>query len=294
MGQTEIIMNIKEIIKELINNNIIQSKSTQYEKLNGGTVSELYILHNSDGTEYVVKLNDPQLLEVETNFLNHYKNLNLLPKLLFVEPSYNYIVYSFISGTINLTGVNKQVVLKTLVEKILNNYETVPNNIGFGYADALTGSWHDFLWNEIIEVNKLLKLHLEEDEYNFLLNVFEILKSKDIKREPFLIHGDCGIHNFIFNDGQLAGVIDPTPVVGYPQYDLIYAFCSSPEDLTKETLDLAVSHLMIEDEKNNSILYKEVIIGLYLRLGACIKHHPYDFGEYLKAWYYWKNVINNK
>jgi fructosamine-3-kinase len=286
-------MNIKEIIKELIHNNIIQSITTQYEKLNGGTVSELYLLYNSDGTKYVVKLNEPQVLKSEANFLDCYKNLNLLPNLLFVEQSYNYIVYSFISGTTNLTGVNKQEMLKALVEGVLNNYKTVPNDIGYGYADELTDSWQVFLWNEIIEVNKILKSHLASDEYNFVLNVFENLKNNDIEREPFLLHGDCGIHNFIFNAGQLEGVIDPTPVVGYPLYDLIYAFCSSPDDLTKETIDSAVSHLMIKGEKDNSILYEEVIIGLYLRLGACIKHHPNDFGEYLKAWYYWKKVIKN-
>jgi fructosamine-3-kinase len=289
----EINMNIKEIINELLHNNVIQSKTTQYEKLNGGSVSELYLLHNSDGTKYVVKLNEPQVLKSEENFLNCYKNLKILPNLLFVEKSYNYIVYSFISGSTDIAGINKQEMLKTLVDEVINNYKTVSKDIGFGYADELTDSWQGFLWNEIIEVNKILKSHLASDEYNFVLKVFESLKNKDIERESFLLHGDCGVHNFIFNDGQLKGVIDPTPVIGYPLYDLIYAYCSSPDDLTKETIDSAVSLLIIEGERNNSILYEEVIIGLYLRLGACIKHHPNDFGEYLKAWFYWKKVINN-
>jgi hypothetical protein len=46
-------------------------------------------------------------------------------------------------------------------------------------------------------------------------------------------------------------------------------------------------------EKNLPFLYGEVIIGLYLRLGTYIKHHPKDFKEYLKAWYYWKDLIKN-
>lgn len=107
-------MNIKEIIKELIHNNIIQSRTTEYEKLNGGTVSELYLLHNCDGTKFVVKLNEKQILKSEVYFLDFYKNLNLLPNLLFVEQSYNYIVYSFISGTTNFTVKNKQEMLKIL------------------------------------------------------------------------------------------------------------------------------------------------------------------------------------
>jgi fructosamine-3-kinase len=286
-------MDIKKIIKELIQNKIIYSKTTQFEKLSGGTVSELYLLHNSDGTEYVVKLNEPQVIKSEVNFLNCYKDLNLLPNLLFVEQSYNYIVYSFISGSTNFARKNKLGMLKALVLGLINNYRTVPNVIGWGYADELTDSWQDFLLNEVIEANRILESHLERDEYNFVLNVIETLRKNNIEREPFLLHGDCGVHNFIFNEGQLSGVIDPTPVIGDPLYDLIYAFCSSPDDLTKETIDLAVSYLMIKGGKNNSILYEEVIIGLYLRLATSIKHHPNDFDEYLKAWYYWKDVIKN-
>lgn len=286
-------MDIKEIVKELIHSNIIHSKTTKYEKLNGGTVSELYLLHNNDGTKYVVKLNEPQVLKSETNFLNCYKDLNLLPNLLFVEQSFNYIVYSFISGSTNFAGKNKQGMLKALVQGLINNYKTVPKDIGWGYTDELTDSWQGFLLNEIFEANKILESHLERDEYNFVLNVFENLKKNNTEREPFLLHGDCGVHNFIFNDGQLSGVIDPTPVIGDPHYDLIYAYCSSPDDLTKETIDSVVGHLEIKRGKYNSILYEEVIIGLYLRLGTCIKHHPNDFEEYLKAWYYWKDVIKN-
>jgi fructosamine-3-kinase len=286
-------MNISEIISELLYNNVIQTEPSQFEKLNGGSVSELYLLHNSDGTKYVVKFNEPQVLKSEVNFLDCYKNLKILPELLFVEKSYNYIVYSFISGSTDNTGINKQNMLKKLVDEVINNYKPVSKDIGFGYTDELTDSWQSFLRNEIIETNKILKSHLPSNEHDFVFKVLESLKNKGIKREPFLLHGDCGVHNFIFHDRQLKGVIDPTPLIGYPLYDLIYAYCSSSDDLTKETIDSVVSHLIIKDERNNSNLYEEVIVGLYLRLGACIKHHPNDFGEYLKAYYYWKKVINN-
>jgi hypothetical protein len=165
--------------------------------------------------------------------------------------------------------------------------------MGWGWTDELTDSWRGFLLNEIIEANRILDSHLEKDEFTFVLNLLESPKRNSLDREPFLLHGDCGVHNFIFNDGQLRGVIDPTPVIGDPLYDLIYAFCSSPDDLTKETINSAVSHLIVKVDKINSILYEEVIIGLYLRLRTCIKHHPNDFEEYLKAWYYWKDIIKN-
>ena len=88
-------------------------------------------------------------------------------------------------------------------------------------------------------------------------------------------------------------MIDPTPVFGEPLYDLIYAFCSSPDDLTKETINSAASHLIIKGNKSEQLLYEEVLIGLYLRLATCIRHHPNDLEDYLKAWNYWKNIIKD-
>ena len=283
-------MDIQKIINQLIHNNIIHSEEPiEYEQLTGGTVSQLYLLNIGDN-KYVVKSNEPQVIESESSFLNYYQESNLLPKLLFVEQSYKYIVYSFINGSTNYLRKNKKEMLKVLVQGLLNNYKLVPNDIGWGWADQPTDSWQVFLIDEIFEAKKLINSRLDNNHHNF---IFNLVKKINYDKKPFLLHGDCGVHNFIFNDGKLSGVIDPTPVIGDPLYDLFYAFCSSPDDLTKETIDSAVNHLIINENKNNSVLYEKVTIVLYLRLGACIKHHPNDFKEYLKAWYYWKNVIKN-
>lgn len=108
-------MGIQKIIIELINNNIIQSVPTEYEQLMGGTVSKLYLL-NIDGIKYVVKLNDPKVTKSEAIFLNYYKETNLLPKLVVVEPSFKYIVYSYINGSTNFVRKNKKEMPKTLVQ----------------------------------------------------------------------------------------------------------------------------------------------------------------------------------
>ncbi|RFU61216.1 aminoglycoside phosphotransferase family protein [Peribacillus glennii] len=279
-------MCIEKIIIDLIHNNIIHSEPTEWEQLNGGTVSKLYLL-NIDGSKYVIKLNDQRVIESEAIFLDRYKEVCYLPKLLFVEPSYNYLVYSYVNGSTNYIEKNKKEILKDVVKGLLNNYKSVSNNIGWGWADQITDSWQNFLINEVVEANKIIDGRLDREDHNFISNLVKKIP-KDTK--PYLIHGDCGVHNFIFNDGQLSGVIDPAPVIGDPLYDLIYAFCSSPDDLTKETIDYAVSHLMIKREKEKLFLYENVIIGLYLRLGKCIKHHPNDYEEYMKAWYSWMNI----
>lgn len=282
-------MDIEKIINQLMNNNILHSKPTYHEQLKGGTVSELLLLHLDD-SKYVVKKNEHQMIKSEGNYLHSYKNTDLLPKLSFVDPSYVYIVYSFIEGTTNYVRKNKVEILKTLVQGLLNHYKPVDNNKGWGWADQPSVSWQSFILDKVNEANKILHSQLDKSDYNLLLNLVE----KNSKgKEPFLLHGDCGVHNFIFNNGQLSGVIDPTPVIGDPLYDLIYAFCSSPDELTKETIDSAVTFMKFNSDISHSILYQQVLIGLYLRLATCIKHHPSDFQEYLKGWNYWVEIVKN-
>ncbi|MED4204940.1 phosphotransferase [Neobacillus mesonae] len=279
-------MDIQMIINQLISNNIIDSEPTEYKQLNGGTVSELYLISN----KYVVKTNEPQVIESEVNFLHSHKESNLLPGVLFAEKSYNYIVYSFISGSTNYHRKNKKEMLKGLVQGLLNYYKSVPKQTGWGWADQPCDTWKSFLINEIKAAKKIIHSRLDCHQHDFVLS---IAQNMNYESKPFLLHGDCGVHNFIFKDGQLSGVIDPTPVIGDPFYDLIYAFCSSPDELTKEIIDEAASHLTIKCEECNSFLYKKVLIGLYLRIGACIKHHPHDFEQYRQAWNYWFNLLQN-
>ncbi|EJQ00504.1 hypothetical protein IC3_00038 [Bacillus cereus VD142] len=39
--------------------------------------------------------------------------------------------------------------------------------------------------------------------------------------------------------------------------------------------------------KKERDLYEEIVIGLYLRIDTCIRHHPKD----LEDWRYWMNEI---
>jgi fructosamine-3-kinase len=286
-------MEINLIIQELLVTKILKSNPINYKQLSGGTVSQLYLLEYSDGSNYVVKQNEPQVIQSEAFFLTNYKDIALLPQLLFVETSNKYMVYSFIDGSTQFARKNKKEMLGALVQGLINNYRIVTDPPGWGWAEQPTQSWMNFLLDEILDANHVLESHLEEEDFNLVRNLVENPKRKSLTTAPFLLHGDCGVHNFIFENGQLNGVIDPMPVIGDPLYDLIYAFCSSPDDLTKETIDFAVSQLNLKGYQINSFLYEDVVIGLYLRIRTCIIHHPDDFEDYLKAWQYWKDILKN-
>ncbi|PEK98824.1 aminoglycoside phosphotransferase family protein [Bacillus sp. AFS017336] len=287
-------MYIEAIINDLSEMGLFHKRDLKYIRLTGGTTSSIYLLiYSNIDAKYIVKLNDPQVLESESFFLNFYHKVNLLPNLLFVEKSFNYLVYPFIQGNTNYDRDNKKNLLKSLVEQLINHYEPYPNAPGWGWADDLTYSWTNFLLSRITEANKILDSHLLKKDHNLILSIVNNTNRMIIQGDPFLIHGDCGVHNFIFNKGKLNGVIDPTPVFGDPLYDLIYAFCSSPDNLTKEILYYAASQLKFLQNTDSRYLFEEVLVGLYLRLATCIKYHPEDLNEYLVAWDYWKKLVRS-
>jgi hypothetical protein len=159
-------MDIEKIIKELNQKDIFQSEVIEYKQLSGGTVSQLYLLKNRDSSQYVVKMNQPQVIKWETHFLETYKSLKLLPKLHFVEASNQYIVYSFINGSTNYARKNKKEMLQVLVEGLINHYQIVPSGRGWGWADEVTDSWERFLVNRVLEANQILEHTCQEMIFN--------------------------------------------------------------------------------------------------------------------------------
>jgi fructosamine-3-kinase len=143
-----------------------------------------------------------------------------------------------------------------------------------------------FLLQRVKEATNIVNSYLEKEDINLVVKLVNNPNRKSITSSPFLLHGDLSVHNFVWSEGHLTGVIDPAPVFGEPLYDLIYAFCSSPEDITVEVIESAASHLSNNGKKSTHILYEEVLIGLYLRLASCVKHHSQDLDDYLNAWGY--------
>lgn len=281
------VVNIKvqHVISTLLSRNVIPAEPSSYKKLSGGTVSELYLLHVKD-SKFVLKFNEPDVTGPEALFLNTYGMQRVLPKLLFVDPSQTYMVYSFMNGSTGHEGSSKKEVLKRLVEELINNYVKVAADPGWGWLDSPSSSWQAFLRNETSAARRGIGSLLGEDDHRLIADLVE-------KLEPtggsYLLHGDCGYHNFIFDEKKLTGVIDPAPVIGVPLYDLVYAFFSEPEDLTKETFDYALHWL----KEKPAEIYGQVLVGLYLRMALCNRHHPEDLPAYMKAWSEWVASTGN-
>ncbi|MBO9129560.1 phosphotransferase [Bacillus sp. 165] len=284
-------LNIEQIMEELQDKEIIK-KHGQYRKLSGGTTSTVGAIEYNGKPKYVVKINGREVLAAESEFLTMYQAEPLFPKLCYVDPYYRYIVYKYMPGQINYQRKNKCSMLSFLSCHIINNYRSIPNINTWGWLEEPKDSWESFLVSRVIEAHETIGSYLSEEDYKLIYELAQ--RSKEIRSEkgPYLIHGDFGVHNFLFDGEQLVSVIDPTPVSGEPVYDLIYAFCSSPDDLHLEVIQPAVALLHTWRPKNEIELYKEVLLGLYCRIATCIRWHQQDLPQYLSAWNRWKYEYN--
>ncbi|EEL86984.1 aminoglycoside phosphotransferase [Bacillus cereus] len=278
-------MNISVIAEQLVNEKVISHYPNSMKVLSGGTTSTVYLL---DG-KYVVKSNGSEVIREEANFLSFYEGNALFSKLLYKEPLHTYFVYSFLEGSTSCEQGYKRSTLITLVKEVINKYKFVPGADGWGWKESLIQSWNEFLTANVMEAYENVRRYISEEEHRIVLKLANSPNRGTGINQPFLLHGDLGFHNFIFQENELYGVIDPLPALGDPIYDLIYAFCSTPEDVTKETIDYVMKQCVFH--KNERDLYEEIVIGLYLRIDTCIRHHPKDLEDYLVAWRYWIGEI---
>lgn len=283
-------MDIHTIIETLKSKGIIAQDSDKMERLSGGTTSEAYVMEQSDHTKIVIKLNAQEVIESEAYFLNFYEGVELVPDLLYVDPSHAFIVYFYLTGATGSGEKKKKELLVAIVHGLLNHYRPVSPKHGWGWQDDPNDSWQSFLLSRVNEAEERMGSVISEEDTKLVKELAGSAARCSLNQTPFLLHGDCGVHNFLFTEDRLSGIIDPTPVIGDPLYDLIYAFCSSPDELTKETILSVVNLSAIISDRTEQQLVEEVLIGLYLRIGTCIKHHPNDLQEYLKAWTYWKEA----
>lgn len=284
-------MDITKVIEQLVVNKVITDSPTTYKKLTGGTMSKLYLIEGNK--PYVIKLNDPKVIKEEAYFLDFYENESIFPKLLYVDSLNRYMVYSFIPGSTKYSVGNKRGVLCTLVQEVINKYKVAVEMDQWGWKEEPVSSWQTFLLERVMEANETVKPYIAEEDFHTVLQLVHSSNRTAYSDQPFLLHGDCGFHNFIFNEHTLYGVIDPLPVLGDPIYDFMYAFCSTLEDLTREAIDEVVEKSVFHNRAREA-LYEEVVIVLYCRLDTCLRHHPEDLEAYLQAWRYWMNLIHEQ
>lgn len=278
-------------IRSLFQKHGIDEPLAYIHKLSGTTAGLVLKLDAESRESYILKFETPGEIRTVERLLRAYERSPLLPKVLFTAEDGSYFAYAFMEGTTHFNRGAKKDWMARLTTELLNQYEQCEQEAPWGrigYGPRRT--WKEFNIFGIEEARINLNGTLPQDDYEYVRSVAETLFEHDAgQSRKYLLHGDTGVHNFVYREEALVGVIDPSPMVGPILYDFLYAFCSSPDDLNLETL-LAAVDLLNHAQVERSRLIEETRIQLYCRIGLSVKHHPHDLPGYLEAWKHWKTL----
>lgn len=256
------------IINDVISNMNLTYNSHKY--FSDGTNSRIILLND----KYIIKQNNPKLLESEAMFSQWYKSPKL-QNVLYADKDFRYIVYNFIPGSVMHTVDDFNDAIDN-IKNIIDNYKLYDGK-EFGYIYNPSSSWIDFLKTLVHERSLTLP-----ESFNYLPKVYDAINELEkYKFDKKLIHGDFGTHNFIKQDGKFVAAIDPIPIAGDSLYDLTYALLSNVSFLPHISLDFLCELSGDSKDKVKAML----TVQLFCRFDTCIKHHKEDIDDYLDFWY---------
>jgi hypothetical protein len=222
--------------------------------------------------KYLIKTVDENTLKVQEEFLNEYKS-DFFQKIIYVNKELLYICYEFIEGE----KFNKS---KVSVDKLIKDLYTITSNYslydydGYGYLFSDYGkTWRQFLEDEVI----YSKQEIEDINIDKVMKALDIIQKYPVKQ--YLIHGDFGTHNFLFNNDELK-VIDPMGVVGDYLYDFYFSILSN----SKIFLNVDINKVL--EFFNRDIEYKRALflVVLYIRMSRAHHYDIDNFEKYLKLY----------
>lgn len=280
---------INDILNQLRDRGIIDYCTKAVPLLTGTTDGKVYMICEHNEPKYILKQDRPDHISLVTQFHQTYVHCSLLQQVRYVDPDNTYVLFSYIEGTTHVNRGPKRDWMECLTENLLNHYEIVHETQRWGRMGLLRNSWHEFNERSLEGARRNVDGILPAEDSDKMKSIIEDISNVNYS---YALHGDTGVHNFVFNEGGLAGVIDPSPMVGPILYDFTYAFCSSPDDLNLDTLWAAFERLKLHEPMDQTRLIKEVVFQLYTRIGICVKAHPHDLQDYLQAWDYWKKLLS--
>ncbi|KEQ22225.1 protein kinase family protein [Paenibacillus tyrfis] len=277
---------LQTFIDEVIELGFLSQPVSVWRELKGGTQSTVGVFGTEDRPHlYVLKANTKELIESETRFLSLYRGIELLPTVLYADPAHRYFVYDFIPDNTGYVRGNKKKLMTELVDGILAHY-VHPESYD-AYKSIETSEHTE---DSIRYAASFIGGQLGEEDHSLATALSRERSGVTDRGDLYVLHGDFGVHNFLFTDNGLAGVIDPIPVIGGKRYDLLYAFCSSPDELTLPILLHAVQRVEEGREVDIRLLSRDMILELFRRMSTCLRFHPEDFPQYLQAWEEWKKI----
>ncbi|QHT59297.1 aminoglycoside phosphotransferase family protein [Paenibacillus lycopersici] len=277
---------IDKLLQEIFDAQALPQAVDRWSELQGGTNSTVRVIGNSDNPRlYVVKANEPEVIAAETRFYRHYPDIELFPSIRCIDPDYRYYIYEFLPGDTSYDRKSKPELMAALTDRIISRYVQPDKADPFAWVEDPAS-----IAGDIAYARSVIGERLSEADHE-LVPAIQSRRSDRLSRQPrYVLHGDFGVHNFLFQGGRLQGVIDPLPQIGRPLYDLLYAFCSSPDDLHLPVLVEAVRRAGLAPAHQHELI-EDMLMALYFRISTCLTHHGGDFDRYREAWTAWTKLV---
>jgi hypothetical protein len=283
--------NIIDVLKDL---GLLRNADIEIKRMNSGTTSGvLYTIIEDKNPAYVIKMDDPKIISSTKDFLLAYKEISVLPDVIYGDENDKYLVYTYILGETHNNRGSKLEWMTILIRELFTKYNKINNDTSWGRVNGIHRStWSDFNQISFQLAQESIGSHLPNEDHRRVAGLVKKLRDYHNLEEKYYLHGDTGIHNFVYYSNKLVGVIDPSPLIGPRIYDFTYAFCSSPDSLNLETLLPLFAIWKDNTPFTEKRLIDEVIFQLYTRIGVCFKVHPQDLSSYMKAWSKWREYLN--
>ncbi|OWA34057.1 hypothetical protein B9G55_17140 [Saccharibacillus sp. O16] len=249
-----------------------------------------YVLTADGKPKYSLCMDAPENIAMAEQLHKAYPDSPLLPKVLYADPVKGYLVQPYVEGAVGQSTEErglKKVWLTALVVDLLNRYEMDEAGGKWGRLTEPSSSWSEFNERELSKARENLNGLQPAEDCERVALLLEPLAEAGSK---YLLHGHTDAHQFVFRKKELVGVLEPKPTAGPVLYDLVQAFCSTPDDLSLETLFDAYSRL---DAKNGDQerLVQEALLRLYCRMGEHAAASSAELNEYLAAWQFWRMLL---
>ena len=240
------------------------------QEMKKGTDSKVFLVNE----KYIFKFHDKNVIKAEHKFFNLCKS-DFNEQIVFVDENFNYIVYKFIENDGKSFNAEE---LIFEAKKYIDGYVDFQDKV-YGFLFEETQSWENFLRLELDDKKEFALKVLTEKDYKEVEKAIKVISSFGFEKK--LMHGDFGLHNMLFLNGKLAGVIDPQPMIGDPFYDFIFCILSD-EDIAKyEIISNIYKYVPTESQEKVNAMILFVLFG---RIARCVKYHLEELKYFTNLW----------
>ncbi|CAM3521044.1 MULTISPECIES: hypothetical protein [Saccharibacillus] len=249
-----------------------------------------YLLTADGKPKYALRMDTPENVAMSEQLYKAYPDSPLLPKLLYADAVKGYMVQPYVDGTAGESREargSKKAWLPLLVTELLNRYETDEAGGKWGRLTEPCSSWSEFNERELSKARENLNGLQPAEDCERVALLLEPLAEAGGK---YLLHGHTDARNLVFRSKELVGVIEPRPTAGPVLYDLVQAFCSTPDDLSLEVLFEAYAQLTSQTVDQERLV-QEALLRVYCTMGVRAAERSAELDEYVAAWQFWRMLL---